>query len=137
MSDRPTLDAALAAWATTEPAGAGDAAALARIVEHAETNATRTAAPARPDAGSRFRPKPGWMLGGALAASFAIALLLAPQPGTSPGTTPGAASGDGGVVVASARNVEGGSVMPAEADGSESAAFALLYTPTVEEEYQL
>ncbi len=133
MTDRPTLDAALAAWATTEPAGAGDAAALARILCHAQTLATPAAAPAGPDAGHRFRPKPGWMLGGALAASFAIAMLLAPRLGTAPGVAPG----DGGVVVDGARNLEGGLMMPTEADGSQRASFALLYTPTVEEEYQL
>ncbi len=137
MSDRPTLDAALAAWATTEPSGAGDAAALARILHHAETRATPSQTPAGPDAGHRFRPKPGWMLGGALAASFALALLLAPQSGPSPGTTAAAAPDDAGVAVAGAHTVERGSVTTAEADGSENAAFALLYTPTIEEEYQL
>jgi hypothetical protein len=128
MTERPTLDAAIAAWATTEPAGAGDDAALARILQHAETIATPAAAPARPGAGW-FQPKPGWMLGGALAASFAIALLLAPRPQSVPG--------EAEVVLASAGDVEGGSVMLAEADSDTRAAFALLYTPTVEEEYQL
>jgi hypothetical protein len=128
MTERPTLDAALAAWATTEPAGAGDDAALARILQHAETIATQPATSARPATG-RFQPKPGWMLGGALAASFAIALLLAPDPRGKLGADE--------VVLAGAGDVEGGSVRLAEADGSTSAAFALLYTPTVEEEYQL
>lgn len=128
MTERPTLDAALAAWAKTDPAGAGDEAALARILKHAETIATPTAAKAQPGAGW-FQPKPGWMLGGALAASFAIALLLAPTSGPAPA--------GGNVVVASAGDVEGGSVMLAEADSDTRAAFALLYTPTVEEEYQL
>lgn len=127
MTERPTLDAALAAWAKTDPAGAGDEAALARILKHAETIATPTTAKPRSGAGW-FQPKPGWMLGGALAASFAIALLLAPTSGPSPA---------GGNVVASAGDVEGGSVMLAEADSDTRAAFALLYTPTVEEEYQL
>ena len=128
MTERPTLDAALAAWATTEPAGAGDEAALARILRHADTIATQSANSAGPAAG-RFRPKPGWMLGGALAASFAIALLLAPDPRGKPGADE--------VVLAGAGDVEGGSVKLAEAEVGTSATFALLYTPTVEEEYQL
>ncbi len=128
MSDRPTLDAAIAAWATTEPAGAGDDAALARILGHAETIATQGAPPA-PSRAGWFRPKPGWMLGGALAASFAIALLLAPNPQAAPG--------EAEVVLASAGDVAGGSVKLAEAESGTSATFALLYTPTVEEEYQL
>jgi ferric-dicitrate binding protein FerR (iron transport regulator) len=130
MTERPTLDAALAAWATTEPAGAGDAAALARILAHAETIATQPSAPALPDArpGVRpgVRPGPGWMLGGALAASVAIALLLAPARGPAPG----AADADAGTA-------NGSPVMLAEADSDTRAAFALLYTPTIEEEYQL
>jgi hypothetical protein len=128
MSDRPTLDAVLATWATTEPAGAGDEAALARILQHAETIATQPAASARRGAGW-FQPKSGWMLGGALAASFAIALLLAPRPQSVPG--------EAEVVLASAGDVEGGSVKLAEAENGTSATFALLYTPTTEEEYQL
>lgn len=124
MTERPTLDAALAAWATTEPEGAGDQAALARILAHAETIVTR---PAPAHAAPRQGPR--WMLGGALAASLAIALLLAPRQGTAPGSDQ--------TVVAEAGDGQGGAVMLAEASGSESAAFALLYTPTVEEEYQL
>jgi hypothetical protein len=124
MTERPTLDAALAAWATTEPEGAGDQAALARILGHAETIATQPA-PAR----AAPRPGPRWMLGGALAASLAIALLFAPRQGTAPGTDQ--------VVVAQAGGGDGGAVMLAEADSDTRAAFALLYTPTVEEEYQL
>lgn len=137
MTERPTLDAAIAAWAKTEPAGAGDVDALARILGHAETIATQSANPARAGAGrfrqksgaGRFRPKPGWMLGGALAASFATALLLAPDPRGTPGADE--------VVLASAGDIAGGSVKLAESESGTSAAFALLYTPTVEEEYQL
>lgn len=124
MTERPTINAALAAWATTEPDGAGDQAALTRILAHAETIATQPA-PAR----AAPRPGPRWMLGGALAASLVIALLLVPRQGPVPGNDQ--------VVVADARDGQGGPVMLAEANGSESAAFALLYTPTVEEEYQL
>ncbi len=128
MTERPTLDAALAAWAKTEPAGAGDEAALARILAHAETIAARPDPSSRPGAGGGFLPKPGWILGGALAASFAIALLLAPSSGPAPVD---------GNVVAGAGDVEGGPVMLADAGSDTRAAFALLYTPTVEEEYQL
>lgn len=133
MTDRPTLNAALADWATTEPAGAGDPAALARILQHAETIATQPTSAAERRSAGAVRPKSGWMVGGALAASFAIAVLLASRPGD----LPGGAQGSAAVIQASAGDRQGGSVMLAEADGSESAAFALLYTPTVEEEYQL
>lgn len=128
MTTEPTLGRALDAWATTEPEGAGDSAALARILAHADAVATQSADAPRRDAGSGPFRKPGWMpswtLGGALAASLAVAVLLAPDPGVAP------APADGG-------NQGGAPVMLAEADGGESAAFALLYTPTVEEEYQL
>jgi hypothetical protein len=130
MTERPTFDAALAAWATAEPAGAGDDAALARILAHAETIASEPA-PATRRPGGGFLPKPGWMLGGALAASLAIAFLAAPRPGAAP------AGGEAQVVLAKADGADRNPVMLAEADSSESAAFALLYTPTVEEEYQL
>lgn len=124
MTERPTLDAAIAAWAKTEPAGAGDEAALARILGHAETIAAQPA-PAR----AARRLGPSWMLGGALAASLAIALLLAPRPGQAPGHDE--------VVVAQAGDGQGGPVMLAEAESDTRVAFALLYTPTVEEEFQL
>jgi hypothetical protein len=129
MTERPTLDAALTAWATTEPAGAGDQAALARILGHAETIATPETPAVRPEAGGGTGPRHGWMLGGALAASLAIALLLAPRQATAPG--------DERVVAAPAGDGQGGSVMRTETDSDPRAAFALLYTPTVEEEYQL
>ena len=124
MTTKPTLGRALEAWATTEPEGAGDSAALARILAHADAVATQSADAPGSKAGSGPFRKPGWMLGGALAASLAVAVLLAPRPGAAP------APADGG-------NQGGVPVMLAEADGGESAAFALLYTPTVEEEYQL
>lgn len=124
MTERRTLDAAIAAWAKTEPAGAGDEAALARILGHAETVATQPT-PAR----AARRLGRSWMLGGALAASLAIALLLAPRPGQAPGNDE--------VVVAQAGDGQGAPVMLAEAESDTRVAFALLYTPTVEEEYQL
>jgi hypothetical protein len=116
-SPGPSLDDALAAWATTEPAGAGDEAALARILGHADTAAIT---PAR----ASVRWKPGWMVGGALAASLAVALLLAQLPGATPAARPDKPGSDA-------------PVMLAEADGGSNAAFMLLYTPTIEEEYQL
>lgn len=105
----PSLDRALAAWATTAPAGAGDEAALARILGHADRIATP--APTR---------RPIWMVGGAIAASVAVALLLAPRPGMDAPQAP-----------------TGSPVILADASPDSSAAFALLYTPTSEEEYQL
>lgn len=127
MTERPTLDAAIAAWAKAEPAGAGDADALARILQHAETIASEPAPAAR----KGFLPKPGWMVGGALAASLVLALLATPRPGAAPDRE-GAQ-----VIVAKADGAPRNPVILAEANDSESAAFALLYTPTVEEEYQL
>jgi hypothetical protein len=122
MTDRPTpppsLGVALTAWAKTEPAGSGDSAALARILDHADAVATGAQEPAA----SRRGWNPAWLVGGALAASVAVALLLAGTPGGRPGIP----AGD-----------TGGQVMLAEADSGSSAAFALLYTPTPEEEYQL
>jgi hypothetical protein len=127
MTERPTLDAAIAAWAKTETDGAGDADALARILQHAETIASEPAHAAR----KGFLPRSGWMVGGALAASLVLALLATPRPGAGPG------GGQAQVIVAKADGAERNPVMLAEANDSESAAFALLYTPTVEEEYQL
>lgn len=109
------LDAALGAWAKETPAGAGDEAALLRILQHADAIAT-----SEPRASHRK-----WWVGGgfAVAASVALALLLSPGlPGT--GSAPSTGAGDG-------------SVMLAQADADEGAVFSLLYTPTIEEEYQL
>lgn len=113
MTTEPTLDQALAAWAKTEPVGAGDRDALARILQHADTLAAPAPANRRPI----------WMLGGAVAASVAIALLLAPRPGSAPGASPTQGSN--------------APVILAEATTDDAAAFELLYTPTAEEEYQL
>lgn len=92
------LDTALARWAT---APIDDSAAVARLLAHAD---------ALPMAPPRRRTAPWWMLGagGALAASLALGLLLAPAPAP---TGPAAAN-------------------PAD-------SFAMLYTPTPEEEYLL
>lgn len=116
MTTKPTLDEALKAWGTADPlTAAGDSAVLDRILNHADAVASAPPAP-------RHR---WWMLGGAVAASVAIALLLAPsfggrQPQSGTDAEPGAAP-----------------VILADASGDDSAAFALLYTPTSDEEYQL
>ncbi|TPE59811.1 hypothetical protein FJQ54_12845 [Sandaracinobacter neustonicus] len=115
MTTKPTLNDALEAWGKADPlTTAGDQAALARILQHADAVAA-THTPSH---------RPWWMLGGAVAASVALALLLSPQirGGQQPGgnTEPG-----------------GAPVILADASGGDSAAFALLYTPTSEEEYQL
>lgn len=113
------LDGALGAWAKADPlTGAGDEAALLRILQHADQIAM--------DQPSRSRP--WWWMGGAvaMAASAALALLLAPGSiGTGAETGRSAGAGDGPVMLAQAD------------DDDESIAFALLYTPTSEEEYQL
>ncbi|WP_374389622.1 hypothetical protein [Sandaracinobacter sp.] len=114
MTRKPTLDDALAAWGTTDPLTAGDSGALDRILKHAD-------AVAAPSPASRLR---WWALGGAVAASAAIALVVAPSIGVSQRQD---AAGEAGAQP----------VILADASGSESAAFALLYTPTTEEEYQL
>ncbi len=115
MTTDKELDVALAQWATHHPLkGAGDEAALLRILQHAD------AIPAREP-----RRRPLWWIGGAaaVAASVAMALLLTP--------------GSIGTGVDGNNSADGGSVMLAQADVDESVAFALLYTPTSEEEYQL
>jgi hypothetical protein len=113
MTTEPSLDQALAAWAKTEPAGAGDEAALARILRYADSVAT----PARPNR------RPLWMAGSAVAATVAIALLLAPNSPSGP--------------AASSTASDQSPVILAEATTDTTAAFELLYTPTTEEEYQL
>lgn len=124
MTTEPTLGAALDAWATTEPRGAGDEAALARILAHAD--AVSDCAPATVRSPSRAGARaPLWMVGGAVAASVAIAVFLGPRPDGARPDGPAAA----GEAAAPVRL--------ADADLADSAAFALLYTPTVEEEYQL
>ena len=119
MTSDKDLDFALGRWAKADPlGGAGDEAALLRILQHADAIAM--------DEPSRSRP--WWWVGGAVAvaASAAMALLLAPGP---------IGTGNGGK--SSAAGVGDGSVILAQASGDESLAFALLYTPTSEEEYQL
>ena len=115
MTTDRELDAALGAWAKHDPA-AGDNAALLRILQHADAIAT-------PEPRTNHR---NWWWGGAaaVAASVAMALLFSPAlPGGRPGA-PATGAGDGPVILA-------------QVDADDSAAFALLYTPTSEEEYQL
>jgi hypothetical protein len=113
---RPTeLEQAIAAWGRHDPLAAGDEAALLRILEHAE--AVAAGQPPR-----RSRVGSGWLLGGAVAASAAIALLLVPGLQNRPAP---AASGSTSAAAA------------APTELSDGVAFALLYTPTPEEEYLL
>lgn len=113
MTDDRNLDAALTAWARHD---AGDDAALARILSHADAVATSPAPAARP----RWLP---YALGSAaLAASIAIALLLSPQlqqrtPGMGAETAPA-------------------DIMMASTD-PELESFAMLHTLTTEEEQYL
>lgn len=104
------LDRALAAWGRADPLdAAGDEAALARILAHAD--AVSRTSPAR-----RGRLWP-WLAGaGAAAASVSLALLLAPRPPAEPASVP---------------------VQQAAAAPDAAASFALLYTPTIDEELML
>lgn len=105
------MDAALAAWARDDQS---DAAAVARLLSHADT-VPSTAPAAKPV--RRWLP---WATGGgALAASLAVALLLT-APGQTPATVPA-------VTMAAA---------PATASTGEQ-SFALLYSATLEEEQYL
>lgn len=115
MTTERELDAALAAWGKNDPT-AGDDAALLRILQHADAIAT-----AEPRTSHRF-----WWIGGAaaVAASVAMALVLSPALPGRGARAPAAGAGDGPVILA-------------QVDADDSAAFALLYTPTSEEEYQL
>lgn len=119
MDHDASLDRALGTWARHD---AGDEAALMRILSHADAIAQTKPAPARhapAEPGQGGPRRAFWMLGGAVAASVAIAALLAsPMAGT------GALDAQG-------------LLMLAEADADSGLAFALLYTPTIEEEYQL
>lgn len=124
MSVKPTLNDALAAWGKADLPklsgdAAGDNAALARILQHADAIAAADVPSRRPP----FR-REWWVLGGAVAASVALALLLSPS---IPGRQSQGDDTDKGAAP----------VMLADASGTDSAAFALLYTPTSEEEYQL
>lgn len=111
MTQPTELEQAITAWSRHDPLDAGDEAALLRILERAEADVAA--------AGRHRSARPLWLAGGAVAASVAIALLVAPRP--QPEAAPQAPSAE--TLAAPAR--------------SEGAAFALLYTPTVEEEYQL
>jgi hypothetical protein len=111
-TDGTDLDTALARWARGGPelASEDEAALLSRLEMHAEA----TAALERPELLPRTRWRAGLVAGGALAASVALALLfLRPEPMTAP--APGAAA----------------------VPGDPAASFALLYTPTTDEEYPL
>lgn len=97
------LDAALAEWAATP---AGDAAAVARIVQHADALARPPARPAR--------ARPWWLVGGAVAASLVAALMLA-RTDMAPQPVPAAPT-----------------LVAEEESGAD--AFRLLFTPTYDED---
>lgn len=113
------LDAALGHWGRADfTTLAGDSGAPARILEHVSQIATT-----RPQTDSPDNPRRRWWwLGGGTAAalSVAIALLLGGQPQAIPfvDTDPAA-------------------TLLADADSDDMMLFALFYTPTSEEEYQL
>lgn len=101
--DDTQMDRALAAWGQSPMADEG---AVGRLVAHAEALAQASAAkPPR-------RGWVGWATGGALAASVALALLLAP----------------------SSRDAMPPPAAAVPASGDPSASFAMLYSPTAEEE---
>lgn len=101
------LDAALARWATADRA---DPAALDRLELFAEE--TAALAPVEPSRPGRWRAR--YVAGAGIAASAVLALLFArPEAVPLPEAAPSAAPGDPG------------------------ASYALLYTPTIEEDYPL
>lgn len=132
------LDEALAQWGRHD---AGDNDAIARIVGHADaiTASPRATQPAKPtSAGDRPGSGRRWvsfaMGGGAIAASIAIALMVAPQPGGPAGSLDGS-SGSMAPVMPGA-TTEQGAYELAAAD-REVDSFAMLFTLTAEEEQYL
>jgi hypothetical protein len=109
-TDSTDLDAALARWAL---GGFPEApATLARLEMHAEATA---ALDRQPPTGFRTW-RTGLFAGGAIAASAALALLLVqPEPAIRQAAAPA----------------------PVTNAGDPAASFALLYTPTTDEEYPL
>lgn len=128
MSDRK-LEAALSAWGQADPLqGAGDEAALLRILQHAD--ALSLSGPAQSDpalsgsamaALSRHRPR-RW-LGGLAALAASLVMLALAGPSIQQAMAP-------------VFNDEAPMVL-ADADLDDGMVFALLYTPTNDEEYQL
>lgn len=125
MTANDGLDHALDAWGKADfSALAGDSAAAARILAHASQLSATPSEPAAPPSAAASRRRPWWWAGGgAVAATLVAALVLgilphhAPPPASPP--PPAATLAD------------------ADADDSELMSFAMLYTPTSEEEYQL
>ncbi len=119
MTTDRNLDAALAAWARTDPlSGAGDEAALQRILQHADTlSLSGPATAAFPRHRSRH-----WLGGlSALAASLLVLAVAGPLLYKA---------------VAPVLNDDIPTVL-ADSDLDDGQVFALLYTPTNDEEYQL
>ncbi|MFN7176345.1 MAG: hypothetical protein ACK4MX_05585 [Thermaurantiacus sp.] len=102
-AEMAALDTALAGWAGRP---AGDFAAVARIITHADALARTPVAPSR--------ARPLWLVGGAVAASVAAALMLA-RTDMAP------------------RAVSSAPTLVAEEEFGAD-AFRLLFTPTYEED---
>jgi len=123
------LDKALVQWGQHD---AGDSAAVARIVHHADaiTATPRETQPAPGDSGKSRRWMSFAMGSSAIAASIAIALMVAPRAGP-----PGMES-RGSVPVMPGATSEQGAYELAAAD-REVDSFAMLFTLTAEEEQYL
>ncbi|MFA5582473.1 MAG: hypothetical protein WDA25_11025 [Paracoccaceae bacterium] len=127
MTTNHQMEAMLSAWGRADLADlsanrdrAGDSARIARIIQHAHRVSTSRQQPAHPDTSRSHRS--WWWVGGSsigVAASVAVALLLAGNPMTRPATPTAAPT------------------LLADDDSDDMMLFALLYTPTSEEEYQL
>lgn len=118
------LDRALAQWGRHD---AGDAEAVARIVRHADAITASSPVPKAPaSAPSSRRLRSIAMGSGAIAASMALALILSSHLGKPDGlqpAAPGAAPDEGAPALAAA--------------AWQVNSFAMLFTPTAEEETYL
>ncbi len=125
------LERALAQWGQLD---AGDGAAVARIVQHADAIAA-TSPQHQPALPARYGKDRRWlsfaMGGGAIAASLALALMVMPQPGAPVGKAAGTLMGTTPVMPDAA--TEQGAYELAAAE-REVDSFAMLFTLTAEEE---
>lgn len=116
MTDRQ-MDNALRAWAQADfEQLAGDSAAADRIIQHANRISAAAATPPQ-----TVRKRPWWWASGAVA-TLAVALLVGTQAPHMRQLQPAAQSQTDAL---------------AAGDDSDLMSFAMLYTPTSEEEYQL
>ena len=122
MNDR-RLEAALGVWGRTDPLhGAGDEAALQRILQHADALPLPVPLPG-PATRIAARNHPWWWLGGFSALAASILVLALTGPTIHKAAFP-ALDDDSAMVVA-------------ESNLDDGLVFALLFTPTNDEEYQL